>query len=115
MSSRLTDRSWLYRIRPSVGHSPLVEYQHAGITASFAPGAQNIVPTPAQLRWDPFTMPDESADKVDFVDGLQTISGAGSAQMRDGLAISVFTCNKDMGKRAFYNSDGDFLIGKLRL
>jgi homogentisate 1,2-dioxygenase len=60
-------------------------------------------------------MPDQSLDKVDFVDGLKTISGAGSPQMRDGLAISVFTCNKDMGKRSFYNSDGDFLIGELIL
>lgn len=48
--------------------------------------------------------------KVDFVDGLSTICGAGDAKTRHGLVIYVFTCNASMNHRAFYSSDGDFLI-----
>lgn len=48
--------------------------------------------------------------KVDFVEGLSTICGAGDAKSRHGLAIHVFTCNTSMKDRAFYNSDGDLLI-----
>jgi homogentisate 1,2-dioxygenase len=29
------------------------------------------------------------------------------------LAIHFYSCNKSMKNRAFYNSDGDFLIGGL--
>lgn len=49
-------------------------------------------------------------DKVDFVDGLKTISGAGDVRSRTGIQIHIYTFNRSMENRAFYNSDGDFLI-----
>ena len=36
--------------------------------------------------------------------------GNGSPMQREGLAIHLYACNADMGKTAFVNSDGDFLI-----
>ncbi len=30
--------------------------------------------------------------------------------MQDGIGIHLYACNADMGKEAFYNSDGDMLI-----
>ena len=30
--------------------------------------------------------------------------------MREGLAVHIFTANESMAKKAFVNSDGDFLI-----
>lgn len=51
-----------------------------------------------------------AAEKVDFVDGLNTLCGAGDAKSRHGIAIHVYACNTSMENRAFYNSDGDFLI-----
>ena len=31
--------------------------------------------------------------------------------MKSGFAIHTYACNKNMVNKAFYNSDGDFLIG----
>lgn len=40
-----------------------------------------------------------------------TLCGAGDARIRHGLAIHVYSCNRSMTNKAFFNSDGDFLIG----
>ncbi|KAH8555407.1 homogentisate 1,2-dioxygenase [Umbelopsis sp. PMI_123] len=100
-------RSWLYRIRPSVVHEPFspLDVANESLLANFA----NAHITPNQLRWDPFDLPQDS-DKVDFVDGLRTVAGAGDASTRNGLAIHIYHANQNMNKRAFYNADGDFLI-----
>jgi len=60
-----------------------------------------------QLAWTPFNIPSEPHD---FVSGLATIAGSGEPTLREGLATHVFTANKSMEKKAFVNSDGDFLI-----
>jgi homogentisate 1,2-dioxygenase len=65
--------------------------------------------TPNQLRWSPFDIPSE---KTDFVQGIRTIAGAGDASLKHGIAIHIYVANTDMADSAFYNSDGDFLIGK---
>ena len=36
--------------------------------------------------------------------------GAGDPALKDGLGIHVYSFNQNMGKTAFYSSDGDFLI-----
>ena len=43
---------------------------------------------------------------------MQTVCGAGDTRSRHGIAIHVYSCNKSMIDRAFYNADGDFLIGR---
>ena len=45
--------------------------------------------------------------------GISTIAGAGDPKIRHGIAIHIYSCNKSMVDKAFYNSDGDFLIGDL--
>lgn len=54
-------------------------------------------------------MPGED-QKVKFLDGIRTISGAGGPALKDGLAIHVFAFNASMEDECFYNSDGDLLI-----
>lgn len=98
-------RSWLYRIRPSVKHKPFKKIEVAQMSAKF----QDWVPNPNQMRWDPFEMPKDD-ESVDFVRGLSTIAGAGDPCSRSGAAIHVYTCNVSMENTCFYNSDGDFLI-----
>ena len=56
------------------------------------------------------TIPSASEGKVDFVQSLKTVMGAGSPMQREGLAIHIYAANASMGKTAFVNSDGDFLI-----
>ena len=91
-------RSWLYRIRPSVMHSPFVRCPEAGSA---------VCVTPNQLRWSPFALP---TAPTDFVQGLHKVCGCGSPADRDGCAVHVYTCNSAMHNRAMQNSDGDLLI-----
>ncbi|KAJ1785817.1 hypothetical protein LPJ59_006060 [Coemansia sp. RSA 2399] len=101
-------RTWFYRIRPSVMHLPFEPYrtdQH-GIVGAF--DAKTTEPTPAQIRWLPFTIPTESS--TDFVDGMRTIGGAGDTALKNGIAVHVYMATQSMDKRAFSNSDGDLLI-----
>jgi len=65
--------------------------------------------SPTQLAWKPLDIPSNNT-KIDFVDGLKTIAGSGDPTLREGLAVHVYLCNTSMNKRAFVNSDGDFLV-----
>ena len=100
-------RSWLYRIRPSVLHKPFRQISSRLLrSAPF----NELPPTPNQLRWDPLPLPTEPTD---FVDGLVTIAG------NDGIGIHIYTANRSMQDRFFYNADGELLIvpelGRLRI
>lgn len=99
-------RTWLYRIRPSVKHAPFKPPADAGKQDN---NWAQWAPNPAQMRWDPFELP-SNENKVDFVAGLKTVAGAGDACVKHGLAIYVYTCNVSMVNRAMYNADGDYLI-----
>ncbi|SAM78802.1 probable homogentisate 1,2-dioxygenase [Ustilago bromivora] len=101
-------RSWLYRIRPSVNHEPFQRYKQERVLASFHAHSPDIHPTPQQLRWDPLV--EHGPKDVDFVDGLVTLAGAGDTQLKNGIAIHTYTATKGMRRRSFYNSDGDLLI-----
>lgn len=99
-------RSWLYRIKPACVHNPFKPYPKPTlITADFS--ASNTISTPAQMRWRPFAFAEGPAD---FVDGMKTLGGAGSAELKNGIAIHIYSANQSMGNRAFVNSDGDFLV-----
>lgn len=62
------------------------------------------------MRWKPFEL-NSPTKKCNFVEGLHTICGAGDPRSRHGIAIHIYLCNQSMNDCAFYNSDGDFLIG----
>jgi len=97
-------RAWLYRLLPSVKHEPFQPYPQPYLTNRWG----DQPPNPNQMRWKPFDIP--SGAKVDWVDGLRTVAGAGDSKTRNGMAVHVYTCNSGMGNRALYNADGDFLI-----
>jgi homogentisate 1,2-dioxygenase len=98
-------RSWLYRILPSVKHLPFKSLDSQLLNNKW----DEEVPNPNQLRWKPFDLPKDEQN-VDFVEGLTTLCGAGDTRTRTGLAIHIYSCNRSMINKAFYNSDGDFLI-----
>ncbi|MDE2304110.1 MAG: homogentisate 1,2-dioxygenase, partial [Gammaproteobacteria bacterium] len=105
-------RSWTYRIRPAVQHGAFVACPHTGLAdpGGFAP------PSPAQLRWDPLAMP---KTPTDFLDGLSTIAGTGSAEAQNGGAIHLYAANRSMEGRFLYSADGEWLLvpqsGRLRI
>ncbi|TPX56958.1 homogentisate 1,2-dioxygenase [Powellomyces hirtus] len=105
-------RSWLYRIRPSVCHTPFEQTPSPNLVKSFEVGSAGheteCESTPNQLRWSPFPVP--TAGGVDFVHGMHTLCGSGNPSTRSGLAIHVYLANTDMHSSAFYSSDGEFLI-----
>ena len=53
----------------------------------------------------------ECLANLKYQKGLATVCGAGDPRTRNGIAIHIYSCNKSMNDKAFYNSDGDFLIG----
>jgi homogentisate 1,2-dioxygenase len=105
-------RSWLYRIRPAAMHGTFVPLAHAALHNDFCDGPI----TPDQLRWNPLPLPEAP---VDFVDGLYTMAGNGSAAGQHGVGIHLYAANRSMDGRFFYNADAELLIvpqqGRLRI
>ncbi|WP_313705800.1 homogentisate 1,2-dioxygenase [Massilia sp.] len=96
-------RSWLYRIRPAAMHDAFERIDNGRIVANL----QQAAPPPDQLRWSPLPMPDAPTD---FVDGLVTMAGNGSAESMSGCAIYLYAANRSMLDRFFYSADGELLI-----
>jgi homogentisate 1,2-dioxygenase len=96
-------RSWLYRIRPSVKHKPFARIDNGLLRST----PFDLETTPNQLRWDPVEFPDTEKD---FIDGLVTIAGCGDSFAQAGIAVHIYACNKSMGDRFFYNADGEMMI-----
>ncbi len=100
-------RSWLYRIRPSVKHSGRYRKVDKGLTRT-APEARNESHLPIdQMRWDPTPIP---TDAVTFVNGLWTVTTAGDADTQVGMAAHVLVVTRSMTNEYFFNADGEFLI-----
>ena len=108
-------RSWLYRIRPSVKHSGRYRPASPGFVRT-APGARDESTRPlGQLRWDPIPFADEPAT---FLTGLRTITTAGDADAQAGMAAHVALVTAPMVDDYFFDADGELLIvaqeGRLR-
>jgi homogentisate 1,2-dioxygenase len=96
-------RSWLYRIRPAAMHGTFAAFEQPGFHNDFGDGPVS----PDQLRWSPLPMP---SAPTDFVEGLFTMAGNGSAAAQHGVGIHLFAANRDMDGRYFYDADGELLI-----
>jgi len=96
-------RSWLYRIRPAALHGTFVPREHAHFHNRF----DETATSPNQLRWDPYPLPKQPTD---FVDGLYTMAGNGSAAAQSGCGIHIYAANRSMRGRFFYDADGELLI-----
>ncbi len=97
-------RTWFYRIRPSVLHSP---YRLIPM-GSWRSGPFSEMPVPpSQMRWDPLSAPTK---QVDFIDGTTTLAGNGDVESHKGCAVHLYSFNQSMGNRYFCNTDGDMLF-----
>ena len=108
------ERSWLYRIRPTVQHWGRFRRADARLWRT-APLVEIEVP-PAPMRWDPLPLP---TTPTSFIEGMQTITLAGDAGSQSGMAAHVYCATRSMHDEYFYNADGELLIvpqqGRLRL
>ena len=94
-------RSWLYRLRPSASHAAFTPYASA-----FDDAASDAPLAPNRLRWSRV----EGSAEADFVDGLSPMLGNGSAERLEGCAVHLYAANREMGRRVFFNADGELLI-----
>src|SRR5256886_12726190 len=99
------ERSWLYRIRPSVKHSGRFAKADAGLWRT-APCHEYELPI-AQLRWDPAPIPKE---EMTFLQGLQTMTTAGDANTQAGMAAHVYLVTQSKGGQPFYHSQGGVMF-----
>src|SRR5260370_3083200 len=99
------ERSWLYRIRPSVKHSGRFTKVDAGLWRS-APCHEVDLPI-AQLRWDPAPLPKD--DKT-FLQGVQTMTTAGDVNTQARMAAPVILLPQPLGDQQFFNADGELLF-----
>ena len=100
---------WLYKLRPSVVEG---QYKKSNCRAKIIKSYlkdDELEFQPNQLRWKAIPKVQEG-DKTSFVEGLTSLIGAGEPSMKQGISIYGYSANVSMGKTAFYNSDGDFII-----
>jgi len=99
-------RSWLYRIRPTVKHNGRFAKVDKGRWRT-APTREDADLPIGQLRWSPTPMPQ---DKLTFVSGMSTFTTAGDVDGQAGMAAHVVFITQSMVREHFYNADGEFLI-----
>jgi homogentisate 1,2-dioxygenase len=99
------ERSWLYRIRPSVKHSGRFAKADSRLWRT-APCHEHEMPI-GQLRWGPTPLP---KDQLTFIDGIRTMTTAGDAATQTGMAAHVYLVTQSMRDACFYNADGEMLI-----
>ncbi|WP_396934795.1 homogentisate 1,2-dioxygenase [Mycolicibacterium sp.] len=101
------ERSWLYRIRPSVAHSGRFTAVDTERVAYWRTAPDDAPPVPiAQMRWNALPITDETT----FITGTRTITTGGDAGTRTGFACSVYLITNSMVDSCFYNGDAEMLF-----
>lgn len=100
------ERSWLYRIRPSVRHTRRFSNASLPLWKSAPCLGEHSLPL-GQLRWDPVAAPTET---LTFIEGVRTMTTAGDALTQVGMASHVYVFNEDMIDDYVFNADGELLI-----
>lgn len=108
------ERSWLYRIRPTVCHFGDFRTANLGLWRT-APCHEVEVPI-APMRWGALPLPETPQT---FVQGVHTITTAGDAGTQSGMGAHIYLVTRSMVDEYFYNADGELLFvpqtGALRL
>jgi len=118
------ERTWCYRIRPSVRHSG----RYAKIDLPYWKTAPHIVPdvtSLGQYRWDAVPhggaphggAPHGGAD-LTWLTGMRTMTTAGDVNTQVGMASHVYLVTASMRDAYFYSADSELLVvpqeGRLR-
>jgi len=107
------ERSWLYRIRPSVRHSGRFRKVDNGLWRT-APCHEKAISI-GQLRWGPQPVPKR---RQTFLQGMRSMTTAGDAGALAGMGAHVYLANRSMTDEYLYNADGEMLVvpqqGRLR-
>jgi homogentisate 1,2-dioxygenase len=108
------ERTWCYRIRPSVKHTT----RFAKIEVPHWKSAPHVLPeviSLGQYRWDPVP---HSNEALTWITGMRTATTAGDVNTQTGMAAHVYTVTASMEDEYFYSADGELLVvpqeGRLR-
>jgi homogentisate 1,2-dioxygenase len=99
-------RSWLYRIRPTVRHvGRLARIDRGNIRT--APEREDGTKMLVQRRWGPVPIP---SDQRTFATGLSTVTTAGDAEAMTGMAAHLLFVTQSMTREHFFDADGELLV-----
>ncbi|MDM8168394.1 homogentisate 1,2-dioxygenase, partial [Roseovarius sp.] len=108
------ERTWTYRIRPSVKHSA----RYTKIDLPHWKSAPNVDPdviSLGQYRWDPVPHSDE---RLTWLTGMRTMTTAGDVNTQVGMASHIYLVTASMEDAYFYSADSELLVvpqeGRLR-
>ncbi len=102
---RSNERSWLYRIRPTVRHWGKFRKVESELWLTAPDVAWEVPPGP--MRWDPIPVPDEA---LTLLTGVRTITSGGDVFSMTGAANHIFLITRSMTDEYFYNGDGEMLF-----
>lgn len=107
------ERTWTYRIRPSVKHS--ARYERIDLPYwKTAPHVPEGVTSLGQYRWDPV----QAEGDLTWLTGMRTMTTAGDVNTQVGMASHVYLVTKSMVDEYFYSADSELLVvpqqGRLR-
>ncbi|WP_420215892.1 homogentisate 1,2-dioxygenase [Limimaricola cinnabarinus] len=112
--SHQNERTWCYRIRPSVKHTG----RFSKIDVPYWQSAPNVDPeviSLGQYRWDPVPHSDQS---LTWLTGMRTMTTAGDVYTQTGMASHVYLVTASMRDEYFYSADSELLVvpqeGRLR-
>lgn len=100
------ERTWCYRIRPSVKHSG----RYTKVDRPYWKSAPSVDPelsSLGQYRWNPITSSDES---LTWVSGMRTMTTAGDVHIQVGMATHVYLVTQSMENDYFFSADSELLV-----
>ena len=111
------ERTWCYRIRPSVKHS----HRYTRIDLPYWKSAPHIVEdvtSLGQYRWDPVPLPPSSseaighhnAEPLTWLTGMRTMTTAGDVHTQVGMASHIYLVTESMVDSYFYSADSEMLV-----
>jgi homogentisate 1,2-dioxygenase len=100
------ERSWLYRIRPSVRHTGRFARLELAHWKTAPDGDPHDLPL-GQYRWDPLPAPQATCD---FINGIRTMTSTGDARQHLGMAASLYAFSESMTDKVLLNADAEMLI-----
>ena len=107
------ERSWCYRIRPSVKHINRFEKVDMPFWKS-APNILDKIISLGQYRWSPIP----TNIDTNFITGMRTMTTAGDVNTQVGMAAHIYVATNSMDNEYFYSADSELLIvpqeGQLR-
>jgi homogentisate 1,2-dioxygenase len=108
------ERTWCYRIRPSVKHTG----RFVKVAVPHWKSAPHVLPdviSLGQYRWNPVPHADEP---LTWISGMRTVTTAGDVNTQTGMASHIYLVTRSMQDEYFCSADGELLVvpqeGRLR-